>query len=287
MKIAVCITTMNRPKELDLCLTALWKSTATPYKVIVSDNSVEPDIQQRNQKTVEQYPNTLYLEGTHSGVSSNRNNALNAVPPDADRVIFIADDICVEPDMFERAAQHYFELPEGERDWTVITGDNRNEFSPEDIGPLGVTFRGYFCPWKPGLPQVVNLYATLFPRAFLDKEQWDENIFLGQEDIELSLRAIKCGYKMAYYPDLKVSDICFQNSTMPLATKGALTNYEIYVAASRLYIGVKRYKYLFPNALKLMAFTAIYYIHTTFYLLRRTSLNSWADILKISNVNML
>ncbi|MBE9098538.1 glycosyltransferase family 2 protein [Vacuolonema iberomarrocanum] len=287
MKIAVCITTMNRPNELALCLNALWNSTTTPYKVIISDNSMEPEIQQKNKTVVQHYSDTLYLRGTYRGVSSNRNNALSAVPSDADWVIFIADDICVDPHMFERAINHYYDLPKEERDKTIITGDNRNEFSPPDIGPLGVNFKGYFCPWKPGLPQVVNLYATLFPRAFLDQEQWDENIFLGQEDIELSLRAIRCGYTIAYYTDLKVTDICFNKSTMGSTAKGTLTSYEIYVAASRLYIGIKRYKHLFPNALKLLMFTVTYYTHMALYLFRRRSLSSLADIIKVSNINAL
>lgn len=287
MKITACITTMNRPQELDECLKGLWSSTYLPHAVVVSDNSTDPEVQRSNQEVVQRYAQTVYLEGPHTGVTANRNNALHAAPQDSDRIIFLADDIQVSPNFFERAVQCYQNLPPGLDEKTILTGDNRNEFSPPDIGPLGVNFRGYFCPWKPGIPQVVNLYASLFPKKFLDQEEWDEQIFLGQEDIELSLRALRCGYQIIYEPTLKVFDTRFQKTTLPSAEQGKMQSYEIYVAASRLYIGIKRYKHLFPDPIKLLIFRVVYYLHMTLYLLRRKSLQSWPDIIKISNVNRL
>lgn len=277
---------MNRPKELETCLQALWNSDTQPYSVVVSDNSLAPEIQAQNQNVVDQYANTIYLEGPHEGVSSNRNNALNAVTPETDLITFLADDICVRPDFISLAIAHYHGLPPEKQAQTIFTGDNRNEFSPDDIGPLGVTFRGYFCDrsQRQDIPQVVNLYATVFPRSFLTQERWDENIFLGQEDIELSLRALKRGYDIIYCPELKVFDTCFSKTTLPSAQKGALKDYEIYVAASRLYIGIKRFKHIFPDPIKLFAFISFYALHMTTYLLRRGSLQSWPRILQCSNV---
>lgn len=288
MKITVCITTMNRPKELGLCLDALWNSSYLPYAVVVSDNSVDPEIQRQTEDVVHQYPKSIYREGPHTGVTHNRNNALNAVPSETDRVLFLADDICVEPDFFERAIAHYEALPVQEREKTILYGQNRDEYSPPEIGPLGVSFRGYFCKWKKGIPQIVNLYTALFPRAFLDKERWDEQIFLGQEDIELSLRALSQGYKIVYHSDMKVFDLCLkQNKGVTTFKVGPLNQYEIYVAASRLYVGIKRYKHLFPNAFKLILFQVIFYSHMTIYLLRRRALSSWPAILKESKIRTL
>ena len=289
MRFTACVTTMNRPKELNECLQALWNSDTRPYSVVVSDNSVDPTVQKQNQDVVSQYANTIYLEGPHEGVSSNRNNALKAVTPDTELVTFLADDICVRPDFISLAIARYQTLPPEKQRKAIFTGDNRNEFSPEDIGPLGVTFRGYFCDrsQRQDTLQVVNLYATVFPRSFLEQEQWDENIFLGQEDIELSLRALKLGYDITYCPELKVFDTCFSKTTLPSAQKGTLKDYEIYVAASRLYIGIKRFKYIFPNPFKLLAFTTLYYLHMTSYLLRRGSLQVWPAIIQTSNIQRL
>ena len=278
---------MNRPKELNDCLKALWSSSYQPHRVIVSDNSIDADIQEQSRKSVNSYQNSIYLEGPRTGVTANRNNALRAAPDDTDYIIFLADDIIVPPDFFELASSFYKNLSSEKRAKTIITGDNLNELSPPDIGPLGVNFRGYFCSWKAGLPQVVNLYATIFPKSFLDHDQWDENIFLGQEDIELSLRAINRGYNIVHHKALKVYDTCFQKTTLSSAYSGPLQKYEIYVAASRLYVGIKRYKHLFPNVMKLLMFIFVYYTHMTIYLLRRQSLHSWPEILKTSNANAL
>lgn len=287
MKIAVCITTMNRPDSLDGCLSVIYKSKVKPYAVIISDNSINPDIQRKNQLIAQRYPGTAYLEGPHTGVTANRNNALDAVPEEADKVIFLADDIHVSPDFFKLAILRYEDLHPEDREKIILTGDNLNEFSPPDIGALGVSFRGYFCPWKPSIPQVVNLYSSLFPKSFFDKNKWDENIFLGQEDIEISLRALKQEYRIIYCQELKVYDTLFAKTSLPSAAHGSLKDYEIYVAASRLYIGIKRYKYIFPNTFKLMIFKITYYLHMTTYLLRRNSLHSWPRIIEESNIELL
>lgn len=110
---------------------------------------------------------------------------------------------------------------------------------------------------------------------------------MGQEDIELSLRALQRGYRIVYAPSLKVFDTRFQKTTLPAAADGPLKSYEIYVAASRLYIGIKRFKYIFPNGFNLLLFQTIYYLHMTLYLLRRRSLQSWPDIIKTSNIQSL
>jgi len=285
MKFTACVTTMNRPKELDACLQALWNSSIKPYAVVVSDNSVDPQIQQENSRVVSCYPGTTYLEGPHTGVSANRNNALKAVSELTELVSFFADDICVEPNFISVAVHRYTQMSLQERQFKILSGVTINQLDKTEHGALGVTFRGYFCEQNPA--QVVNLYASIFPYSFLKQEQWDENIFLGQEDIELSLRALKCGYRIAFCAEMKVVDICFGSSTVPSSRTGRLLSYDIYAEASRFYIGVKRYKNLFPNPLKLLAFIWIYFVHMVIYLIRRGSLDVLPKIIQESNVQRL
>jgi GT2 family glycosyltransferase len=288
MKFVACITTMNRPKELDSCLNALWESSVKPYQVIISDNSEDKTIQEKNLIITKKYPGSIYIEGTHSGVSSNRNNALSHVPDNAELVTFLADDICVNYHFIELGIERYKKLSPEIRDYTILSGDNRNEFSPpHEDGPLGVNFRGFFCKWKEGLPQVVCLYASIFPKPFLDLETWDENIIMGQEDIELSLRALKLGYQILYCPEMRVLDTCFGKPSVPSAKDGPLKIYEIYALASQLYVGIKRYKYIFPNPVNLALFLIAYFDCTFRYLLRRGSLHSWPEIIKASNIDKL
>ena len=285
MRLTACITTLNRTQELDACLSSLWNSSVKPYSVIVSDNSPSSEVQQKNRHILSRYPDTTYLEGTHSSISSNRNNALSALTSETDLVTCLADDICVEPDFIERAVDRYTQMSAEEKEFTILSGDCTDKFTPNGRGPLGFSFRGFHCHSDP--PQVVTLFATVFPKSLFDREKWDENIFIGQEDVEFSLRVLQKGYRICYCPDLKVVDICPGASTMPMGGKGPLTDYELYREAGRLYVGTKRYKHLFPNPLKLAAFTGIYFAHMTVYLLKRGSLSTLPEIIRRSNIKCL
>ena len=285
MRFTACITTMNRPQELDVCLGALWNSSVQPYSVIVSDNSTEPEVQQKNHHIVNQYPDTIYLDGSHTGVSSNRNNAFSAVTPETDLVAFLCDDICVNPDFFARAVDRYTDMSPEEKNCTIISGVSTDGVKDAVDGPLGFSFRGYF--YHSDVAQVAHLPAAVFPRSFFEKEPWDENIFIGQEDAELCLRALKRGYRILYCPELRVLDICPNSGSLPKLEIGGLKEYKIYSEASRLYIGIKRYRYITPNVFKLWGFISVYFVHMTFYLLKRGSLSAFPEILRRSNIQKL
>jgi len=283
MQLSVCITTRNRPQELTACLGAIWSSTVKPNSVIVSDDSAENEIQDKNFQIVEQYYNTTYLKGPRLGVCANRNNAVNAVT-DADLVAFVDDDICVEPDFIALAVAQYVKMPSTERDRTILTGISRDQYGLEML-PGKLTFRGYFHPTDS--PETVVIHATVFPRAFFYDELWDENIFFGYEDAELCLRALKRSFRIVHVPELQARDMGYIKSTLISPSIGNLTDYEIYIEAARLYVGIKRYKNLFPHLPKLVLFVSVYFIHMTLYLLKRRSLNGLPEIVKRSKIERL
>lgn len=286
MRVSACITTRNRTQELDACLRSLWTSQVKPHSVIVSDDSLDIEVQQKNRQVVQQYPGTTYITGPRSGVCANRNNAVNAIPTsETDLVAFIDDDICVDPDFIAGAINRYTQMPSAQRNLTILSGVSR-DLNGHETTPTKLSFRGYFCPAD--LPEAVAIHAALFPRLFFEQEQWDENIFFGYEDAELCLRALKRGYKILYCPELKVlHDGSNNKSTLIVAEIGSLTKYEICVEAARLYVGIKRYKDLFPNPLKLLAFTSYYFLHMTAFLLKRGSLQAWPEIIRRSQIQRL
>ncbi|MBW4418223.1 MAG: glycosyltransferase [Myxacorys californica WJT36-NPBG1] len=283
MQLSICITTRNRPQELNACLEALWNSTVQPCSVIVSDDSSDPERQQQTEQVVKRYPSTRYITGPRTGVCGNRNNAVNAVT-EGDLVAFVDDDICVEPDFIARALEQYAQLPSQERDCTILTGISR-DLDGQALLPGKLSFRGYFYPTD--APESVVIHAAVFPRTFFDQEQWDENIFFGYEDAELCLRALKRGYRILSVPELQVRNICFLKGTLASPSIGNLTDYEIYIEAARLYVGIKRYKHLFPNVSKLLLFISVYFVHLTLYLLKRRSLNGLPEIIKRSRIERL
>ncbi len=283
MRLSACITTLNRTQELDACLRALWNSQVKPYSVIVSDNSPEYEVQQKNREVVSRYPGTTYLIGPRTGASTNRQNAVSAVT-EAELVCFVDDDIYVDPDFITSAIDLYTQIPPEERNRTILTGVSRDEYNRE-TSPIKLSFRGYFRPTDK--PQAVVLHAAVFPRKLFNEEQWDPNIFIGQEDAELCLRALKQGYHILHCPELSAFNAGSSGGTLTKDRVGRLTDYEIYAEASRLYIGIKRYTYLSPNPFKLIAFIAVYFIHMTAYLLKRRSLQAWPKIISRSKIQNL
>ncbi len=283
MRLSACITTRNRIRELDACLRALWNSRVTPYEAIVSDDSPDQEVQERNRQVVEKYPGSTYLIGPRAGVSANRNNAVNAIT-DTDLVAFIDDDIFVDPSFIAYAIDRYTQMTSDQRVRSILSGITRNQYGCE-IHSIKLSFRGYFC--STDAPEAVNIHAAVFPWCLFKEEQWDENIFFGYEDAELCLRALKRGYCIIYCPEIKALHTSFEMGTLSLERSGSLTDYEIYVEAARLYVGIKRYKYLFPNLLKLITFISLYFIHMTVFLLKRREIKAFPKIIRLSNIQCL
>ena len=270
MQLSVCITTINAVDDLSSCLQALWQSSVKPSYVIVSDDSSASETQQQNRQIVNQYPRTDYVIGPHRGVCANRNCALENLPP-SDFIAFIDDDICVSPDYIAEVLSRYQTLKPEARQHTFLTGGMSTKLS----------FRGFFCPSNH--PECVDLHTAVFPAAFFKTERWDEKIYFGYEDALLCLQAIKQGYNILYCPELKVVDTRSGQSTLKKDSFGQITQYEIYIEAARLYVGIKRYKSIYPNLLKLATFLLIYFLHMNIYLLRKQAFKSWLKIIKYSH----
>lgn len=275
MYLSACITTRNRVQELEKCLEAIWNSEVKPYSVIVSDDSSDVTIQQKNQNTVSRYPGTNYIKGPQNGVCGNRNNAVNTVQH-SEYVVFLDDDICIPQDFIGNALSHYQNMSPEQQRKTILSGTCYDESGGELVSTK-LTFRGHF--QIVDKPENVVVNSAVFPRAFFSEEQWDENIFFGYEDAELCLRLKKRGYKIQYCQDLRVLHNCPGKGTLYIPKIGDLTDYEIYIEAARLYIGIKRYKSIFPNPLKLSLFMGIYFPHMIVFLLRKHALTALPLIL--------
>ena len=285
MRVSACITTRNRTQHLDACLRSLWNSHVKPHSIVVSDDSQDYEVQLQNQQVVKQYPGITYITGPRSGVCGNRNHSVNAIPAsETDIVAFIDDDICVEPDFIERAIARYQQMSPEQRNFTILSGISHCEEDGWETVPTKLSFRGYFCATD--APQAVDIHAALFPRLFFEQEQWDENIFFGYEDAELCLRALKRGYRILHCPEIKVRDIGV-NSTLAAPGIGSLSNYEIHIEAARLYVGIKRYKDLFPNRFKLFGFVSLYFFQMTVFLLKRGALQALPEIVRRSRIQRL
>lgn len=286
MRLSTCITTRNDPERLDTCLRAIWNSNVKPYSAIVSDDSPDIKVQQKNRQIVEKYPGTTYILGPQRGVNANRNCAVNAVT-DTDLIAFVDDDIHLDPDFIENALKTYEQMSPEERKRTFITGNSRDREGYKSR-PTKLSFRGYYTAIsKNETPECVHIHAAVFPRSFFNEEQWEEEIFFGQGDAILCLRALKRGYRITHCPELNVLNTRPDTGTLREKCFGEQTNYDIHQHAARLHIGIKRYKYLFPDPLKLTFFLAIYFSHMSIYLLRKRAFQAWPLIIERSSIRKL
>ncbi len=135
-------------------------------------------------------------------------------------------------------------------------------------------------------PQCVNIHAAVFPLALFRSDSWDENIFFGVEDAELSLRALKKGYSIDLVPALRAVDTMPGTGVIENAPRGSrgISVYRQHCEAARLYVGVKRYRVIDPSVVKYVAFLTTYFAHLTLYLAKRRALSSLVPIVRMSNV---
>jgi glycosyltransferase involved in cell wall biosynthesis len=283
---AVCVTTMNRVDTLAACLDNLARCEPPAACIVVSDDSPEPATRAANAAVVARHPGVVYLEGPRRGVCANRNNAVRYCVAHAsafEYVSFVDDDIHPAADFFGAARDFLSRLTPAERRTAIITGGATSGPTLHDCHPMRLSFMGYFT--ASDKPECVNIHAAVFPLELFRHDDWDENIFFGIEDAELSLRALRRGYVIRLMPALRTFD------TMPGSgvlherrAEGGLTRYEVSCEAARLYIGVKRYRSIQPDAMKLGAFVLVYFAHLSVYLVRRRSLPLLVSIVRLSRV---
>jgi GT2 family glycosyltransferase len=284
MKFGICITTRNRVRELEDCLQTLRNLSLQPSIIVVSDDSIEVETQEDNRRMAAKY-NADYLVGPQKGVCANRNNSLRrCLESNPDYVAFVDDDICLGEKFIENAVEVYRALSSEEQLNTILTGITQTQ-DGEQIGASRLTFRGYFT--RANVPQVVNIHAAVFPRSLFESVMWDENIFFGYEDAELCLRALSRGFEIVYVDKLIALHTRFQQGTLAESSLGEMSQYDISVEAARLYIGIKRYKFIFPSPMRLTAFIIVYFAHMTLYLGRKGQIGLLSNILSLSNAGLL
>jgi glycosyltransferase involved in cell wall biosynthesis len=233
------------------------------------------------QGVVSHFPDTKYVVGPRRGVCANRNCALSHLT-DVDYVACIDDDGFVSPDYLAIAHGTYDQLSETQRSRTILTG-TRIDGSHENRGETTcrIDFRCYFV--RSEIPEVAAASYSVYPRSFFERHPWDEQLFFGYEDAELSLRALKDGYKIVHVPNMVLTDAAPRQSTI-LEDSGRVTGYDFHGEAARLYVGVKRYKDIEPNYAKLAAFVPLFVAQITYSLAKRRSLHLLPKIVRQSNV---
>ncbi|GCD79590.1 glycosyltransferase [Schleiferia thermophila] len=197
--------TFGRPDEVVEFLESLLKQEYQQFEVIVSDgtpgDTLRPVISRFLNNGV--YPLTiLYTE--HIAVSPARNAAAAAAR--GDYLIFLDSD-CIIPDKYLSQVVSFLEK---HPDTDVFGGP---DLAAEGFTPLqkAINYSMTSFLTTGGIRGGRRSVTTYLPRGFnmgVRKKAFDDvggySDFLCAEDIELSIRLLKAGYKVAYIPEAGV-----------------------------------------------------------------------------------
>lgn len=108
MILTVVIPTLNRRDELARCLRTLAAQTRPPDELLVVDGARDPEIEALVR--AQSYPRVSYLP-FRPGLTAARNHAISRATGDV--VVFLDDDLTLEPEFLSEIERCYREDPDG------------------------------------------------------------------------------------------------------------------------------------------------------------------------------
>ena len=224
MKLSIVIVNYNVKYFLEQCLHSVRKAiTSIDAEVFVVDNnSVDGSVEMLNQK----FPDVkLIANKENAGFSKANNQAINK--SSGEYVLLLNPDTVVEDDTFVKITQFMDAHPDA-GGLGVKMVDGKGNFLPESkrglptpsvafykvfgfskILPRSKIFGKYHLGYldKDMIHEVDILSGAfmLLRKSVLDKTGLlDETFFMYGEDIDLSYRIVKAGYKNYYFPNTRI-----------------------------------------------------------------------------------
>ena len=325
MKISIIIVNYNVEYFLEQCLNSVFKATKNidAEIFVVDNNSIDGSVEMVKEK----FPQAILFDNKENlGFSKANNQAMRV--SNGEYVLLLNPDTVVEEDTFEKVI-NFMDQHQDAGGLGVKMIDGKGEFLPES---------------KRGLPTpAVAFYkifglSSLFPKSkkfgqyhlgYLDKEEThtidvlsgafmlmrktaldkvgllDEDFFMYGEDIDLSYRIQKGGFKNYYFPDTRIIHykgestkkssvnyvFVFYNAMIIFAKKhfsqknaktfSFLINLAIYLRASMAIAA----RFIKKSVLPLIDFgsiTSLLYIIANIYQKQKTDVELDYDLLKIA-----
>ncbi len=226
MKLSIVIVNYNVEHFLDQCLQSVYKALAVgPHQAevfVVDNNSVDGSIQMVKEK----FPKTILIENKENlGFSKANNQAVKIAQ--GEYILLLNPDTVVQEDTFTKVISFMDSHPDA-GGLGVKMIDGKGKFLPESK-------RGLPTPWV-AFYKIFG-FSKIFPRSkkfgryhlgYLSKDEnhevdvlsgafmlmrksaldkvglLDETYFMYGEDIDLSYRIIKGGYKNYYFSDTTI-----------------------------------------------------------------------------------
>lgn len=212
MKLSIIIPTHNRADILKTCLEKLVAQQGVDFEVIVVDDGSTDSTESEMSNFQCPISNSnckdfIYIrqKASHQAVARNRGVQAST----GDIIVFIGDDIFVEPEFLMKHHDRHTEYPDenivvlGHTTWDPALPINAYMRFLEDSGwQFGYRFLN---PGMIGRAEPYKFFYTSnisLKRSFFEKEKFNEDfVFYGWEDIELGYRLWKkYGMRIYYEP---------------------------------------------------------------------------------------
>jgi GT2 family glycosyltransferase len=191
--VTLCICSYNRPDELRRALQSVVASNSRQHPVLVSDDSAN---HQTILDVVADFPGVECVRGPRLGVGANRRATSQRVH--TSHLIFIDDDAVVGPDFFPVVERIIDESTEHD----VVTGHIINHYTDGEVQakrPGSADFLGFETrPWGQGHGNMIEMNATVFPRAAFDEVAFDPRLKYGYEELDISRQLVAAGYRVRF-----------------------------------------------------------------------------------------
>lgn len=225
-KISSCtiiIVTFNSQKYLSKAIECINQQTHPMTKIIIVDTGSDDTtylLPYKPQSNVE-----VIIAEKNSGFCKGNNIAFSKLPNNSDYVFFLNPDAFITPS-FVSSAVAFLESPQNQHYGALtgtVLGYNMNANQPTGTYDTTGIFRKWYGRWydrgqgqayHPGLFSLQEdleaiCGAVFFCRKkaldsvmFLNNEVFDNTFYMYKEDIDLSLRLRRKGWKLAFLPQL-------------------------------------------------------------------------------------
>ncbi|MEI6820828.1 MAG: glycosyltransferase [Bacteroidota bacterium] len=220
MKLSVIIVNYNVEHFLEQCLLSVYEAckSISSEVFVVDNNSVDGSIKMLKEK----FPSIILIENKDNRGFSKANNQAISIAK-GEYVLLLNPDTIVEADTFSKVI-NYMDINPEAGGLGVKMIDGKGNFLPESkrglptptvafykifglaaLFPKSKTFGKYHLGFldkdKTHEVEILSGAFMLIRKSVLDKiGNLDEDFFMYGEDIDLSYRIIKAGYKNIYYP---------------------------------------------------------------------------------------
>lgn len=201
--ISVLIGTRNRPILLENCLQSIYSQNYNNFEIIILDDNSDIPLTKNNYLFLQNEKNIIINSRNHLGVAGSRNLLLKQAKGEI--FIFLDDDAIIKnEDVLIKIIEYFKEEKKlGIIAFNIINFKFGNNYS------YIVPFSKYKILKNKAIlknSSLVSYYCGgghAIHKKVIDKcGLYDENIFYGEEELDLSYKALNNNFFIKYYPDI-------------------------------------------------------------------------------------